>query len=582
MQIVYGVAIYLLLTTNTVAQSLPSPINNAQLDKIQSNYDKKYIQERQEQEEQERLRRLNLIERRRSKKGIKRKVKTLEKRKECFKFKTISLEDATVISKAEQAKILKDFYGSCITANNIDLLVKTVTNWYIEKGFVTSRVYIPKQNIKTGKFRLKVIEGRLERIKQNQDTWVDSLETYMAFPMSSGDLLNIRDVKQGLDKLNSLASNNATSKMLAGLHDGYTILQITNQKQKPFRTYLGVDNTILEKVKVNSRLEYDNLFYLDDALQLRCSSYVVHDKTENINYGASFSIPFGYWFLSLSSNLSHSLTYITLSDVPYEYRNLTNNEAITLSYILFKGRTASFTLNTSLAYQDRETFFAGELLEVSSRSNANLSFGFDFSNKYSRGFYSIGFSAKYGLTGLFNVTEPINGDDVPIGYPKTRFSKYNVNGSICYYFSFWGLKYCSNGTLQLSKYTLFAEEQISVGGRYSVRGFNQGGIIGDSGFYIKNDLSIPILQGDSWWNKLLMPSLFIGLDFGFADKKGGSLLNGDYDRAWLAGFAFGVKSSAEYGTFSLTAAVPIAQPKSIYYIEGDNFEIYADLTVRLW
>ncbi len=105
---------------------------------------------------------------------------------------------------------------------------------------------------------------------------------------------------------------------------------------------------------------------------------------------------------------------------------------------------------------------------------------------------------------------------------------------------------------------------------------------GDNGFYIKSELSMPILQGTSWWNKFFMPSLFLGLDFGFANRRGDSDINGDYDNAWLGGFAFGLKSNSELATFSLTAAIPVFQPKSIYYIEGHNFELYADLTIRLW
>lgn len=48
--------------------------------------------------------------------------------------------------------------GSCLSANDINQLVTNVQNRIIEKGYVTTRVLVEKQNLKSGNLFLTLIE----------------------------------------------------------------------------------------------------------------------------------------------------------------------------------------------------------------------------------------------------------------------------------------------------------------------------------------------------------------------------------------------------------------------------------------
>lgn len=54
--------------------------------------------------------------------------------------------------------------GSCLSANDINQLVTNFQNRIIEKGYVTTRVLVENQNLKSGNLFLTLIPGRIDRI----------------------------------------------------------------------------------------------------------------------------------------------------------------------------------------------------------------------------------------------------------------------------------------------------------------------------------------------------------------------------------------------------------------------------------
>lgn len=64
----------------------------------------------------------------------------------------------------------------------INKLMRDVTNYYVDKGYVTARVAIPQQDMKSGNLQILVIEGTIEDIILNENTWRDKAQVNMAFP----------------------------------------------------------------------------------------------------------------------------------------------------------------------------------------------------------------------------------------------------------------------------------------------------------------------------------------------------------------------------------------------------------------
>ncbi len=102
--------------------------------------------------------------------------------------------------------------GRCLGVNGLNQALDLVQNKIIADGYVTTRVLLPQQNIASGTVRVRVIPGRVDQIKFNEGT-SKRAHLWNALPMKSGELLNIRDMEQGLENFKRVPTVEADFKI---------------------------------------------------------------------------------------------------------------------------------------------------------------------------------------------------------------------------------------------------------------------------------------------------------------------------------------------------------------------------------
>ena len=133
----------------------------------------------------------------------------------CFNITEIELKGADNLFLFEKEALVTPYLNRCLTANHIDELRVSIDRFYIEKGWILSRSYLlPNQNLKSGKLIFKVLEGHLDNIKLNNNSLSDRMQISTAFPYMVGEVLYIRDIEQGLEQMNRLASNKAKMNII--------------------------------------------------------------------------------------------------------------------------------------------------------------------------------------------------------------------------------------------------------------------------------------------------------------------------------------------------------------------------------
>ncbi|MHA4875143.1 POTRA domain-containing protein, partial [Enterococcus faecium] len=75
--------------------------------------------------------------------------------------------------------------------------------WYLSEGYITSRAFLPEQDLASGILTLGILEGRVENIVI--DGKPDPM-TLTLFPNLAGEILNLRDLEQGVEQLSRLRS----------------------------------------------------------------------------------------------------------------------------------------------------------------------------------------------------------------------------------------------------------------------------------------------------------------------------------------------------------------------------------------
>lgn len=83
----------------------------------------------------------------------------------CFVINDITLKGADSISHGERERLLKPYLAQCLGVSQLNELLKAITSYYIDKGLVTSRAYLPQQDLSKGHLQVLVVEGKLESFK---------------------------------------------------------------------------------------------------------------------------------------------------------------------------------------------------------------------------------------------------------------------------------------------------------------------------------------------------------------------------------------------------------------------------------
>jgi hemolysin activation/secretion protein len=226
----------------------------------------------------------------------------------CFTVRRIEFEGAPADWLPWLQPAANRLSGQCLDINAINQLVASLTDLLVERGFVTSRVYVPEQNLQSGVLRLVVIPGRVQSILLPDGT--SDLSLRAAFPVHPGDILNLRDLEQGLEQLGRPSSQQATMELLPGDAPGESIVRVKRIRTRPVHLLLSEDNSgqmATGKNQLTGQVNADNVIGINDVLtvsQSQDADEVAHPRSKSQSF--SWLLPWGKWsgYLSFSTRPS--------------------------------------------------------------------------------------------------------------------------------------------------------------------------------------------------------------------------------------------------------------------------------------
>ena len=135
--------------------------------------------------------------------------------------------------------IARDYEGRELSLKEINEAVGKMNHELMQRGFSTSRVVIPEQNLSEGTLRLVLQIGRIHAVRFAEDS--DTLYTYNLFPFREGDVLNVRDIEQGIEQAKRLPSQDISVQLLPSDQPQRTDVVLTHGKTREefLRHHLG-------------------------------------------------------------------------------------------------------------------------------------------------------------------------------------------------------------------------------------------------------------------------------------------------------------------------------------------------------
>jgi len=483
----------------------------------------------------------------------------------CMQIDTITFKGAALLSESAKTRLIKPYAGRCLSMRNIKDLIRDITNYYVAEGYVTTRAYVAPQDLSKHTLEITVVEGTIEGIKLNDGSPANQLRVSAAFPGLTGKPLNLRDIEQGLDQLNRLPSSNAKMEIVPGTEPGTSSIVITDQQAKTWRARTSVDNSGQKSTGVNQytvSLDKDNLIGVNDLLTFNWSAdadtLVDFERHQGESSSFYYSVPLGYWTVTGSASFFDYHTYLTGNGVKYLSTGNTTNYTLDVSRVLRRDADGKTTGGVAFTTKKINNFLEGERLKASSYDLSILKSNLDHDQRLLGGVFNLGVEYNLGLPVLDAPADKTG----KLTAPKHEFYKFIFSGGYTRPFAVLkhDFSFSTRGQVQWTPDTLYNSERLSLGSRYTVRGFQQDSLSGDSGGYVRNELSTPVLPADKqpdWLTKTIgAPETYLGYDAGFIHRDKSDA----YERGTLQGLALGMRASSEHFGTDLCLSRPLDAP----------------------
>ena len=456
-------------------------------------------------------------------------------------------------------KIARKHEQKHVTVSDITNIRNAFQRKLLDKGFVTSQVYIPEQNLNAGTLQFMVMPGRVEDIRYSTSSAHGPWRT--AFSVRPGDILNIRDVEQGLEQMKRVSSQSVTMQLLPGTSVGTSIIELSIKQDKPVHGSISIDNSGLESTGVyqgSFTTSFDQVFRANDTFTMSLSGdlsgagSIKGTRAASLNY----VIPHGKDTFSLS--FSKSIYHQTIQSNPYDftYSGKSTTMKAKWNHVWSRTQREKRAFDISISTRHNHRFVNDMEIPVQALRTTSMEFGVS-NRKYigNATLYSrLGFQWGIGALGA----QPEHKASVAMGGPTSRYHMWLVD--VDYRKPFiMGHRPASftssfHGQWVQGGKRVYSVDTINIGNRYSIYGFDgEYTLIGDSGWYVRNEVSSVIPR--------LNTEVYLGLDVGAVYGKSTEALVGKT----IAGTALGVRGNYASGLlFDAFVSTPLYKPQGYH------------------
>ena len=456
-------------------------------------------------------------------------------------------------------KIARKHEQKHVTVSDITNIRNAFQRKLLDKGFVTSQVYIPEQNLNAGTLQFMVMPGRVEDIRYSDSSAHGPWRT--AFPVRPGDILNIRDVEQGLEQMKRVSSQSITMKLLPGTSVGTSIIELSIKQDKPVHGSISFDNSGLESTGVyqgSFTSSFDQVFRANDTFTMSLSGDLSGSGSIKGTRAASLNYVIPHGKDTFSVSFSKSRYHQTIQSNPYDftYSGKSTTMKAKWNHVLSRTQREKRAFDISISTRHNHRFINDMEIPVQALRTTSMEFGVS-NRKYigNATLYSrLGFQWGIGALGA----QPEHKASVAMGGPTSRYHMWLVD--VDYRKPFiMGHRPASftssfHGQWVQGGKRLYSVDTINIGNRYSIYGFDgEYTLMGDSGWYVRNEVSSVIPR--------LNTELYLGLDVGAVYGKSTEALVGKT----IAGTALGVRGNYASGLlFDAFVSTPLYKPQGYH------------------
>lgn len=459
-----------------------------------------------------------------------------------FTLKEIRVTGATIFSPQDFVPLYQPFLEKKVTFADIESIIEKIKARYKAKGYLTTTVYLPEQDVKEGKIEIRVAEGKMGKLRIEGNKWFSTALIEKFFHVKKNEILNIKSLQRDILRLNKNSDLEVKTVISAGEEPQTSDLTLQIKDKFPWHIGFSQDNKgtrLVGKYRSALSLRSSNVSGLGDTIFIN-TLYSGRAFGESVSYtipvgtyGTKFGIDTTYFKMKLGKEYkSFDITGSTQIYTPYFSWELAlcedfeANANLGLDIKSIKKKTGD---NVTSSDQMRLPYFGIDLFHTNSFGGQT-----NFSPKFT-------FGTEHFL-GASKRNHPTASRDNTGG----RFFKYEQSLGYTQRIP-WETYLSVRSQFQIASRTLASSEQFQLGGANSVRGYPEGDYLADFGGSLNLDWVFPLYFIPREW-KLAYSDTALRYQIEpvlFADVGGGKLkkvLPGERHDKFLVGIGGGLRA----------------------------------------
>ncbi len=404
----------------------------------------------------------------------------------------------TAFSDKEIAKVTAPFRNRTLLTEDLERLRLALTLLYINKGYLTSGAIIPDQDVTSGVITVQIIEGKLTRIDVEGNRWFSSSYLRDRLSLGSRTPVTLDPLQEQLQLLQQdRRIERVNAELRPGDQRGDSVLNVRVADRNPFHASMEVNNyqtPLVGEIRGIGTLVDDNLTGHGDPLSL---SYGQSSGAFPI-VDASYALPFNRYGTTFSPY--YRRYDFKLIEPPFGPLNIkTNTEIIGMSLRqpIYKTVTDEVALSIIGEHLFTQSFLFGNVpfdffpgFQNGAATVSALRFAQDWTHRTLDTVLAVRSRFSVGLN-VLGATINANPDT-----PDGQFFSWLGQAQAIKQFGeeLLGMQLLGRMDLQLTNSPLFPLEQVSLGGRYTVRGYREVTILRDNSFIASVEPRFPLVR----------------------------------------------------------------------------------------
>jgi hemolysin activation/secretion protein len=447
--------------------------------------------------------------------------------------------------------------GRCLGTEGVNIVLSRLQQDVIARGYVTTRVLAGAQDLTRGTLTLTLIPGRIGTIRFEGDTAPTSLRS--ALPARPDDLLNLRDIEQGLENLKRVPTAEADIRIApsdaSGARPGDSDLVVQYTQPQRLRATLSLDDSGTDatgKTQAGATVAWDNPLGLNDLFYVSANHNVDSHLFNNPAKGTEgqvvhYSVPFGHWLLGLTASQNDYHQRVAGLTQDYVYGGRSNNAEARLSRLVYRDQHRKTTLSLRGFRRSSRNTIDDTEIEVQRRVVGGWELGLNHREFIGPATLDGNLAYRRG-TGAFGAT---SAPEEAFGEGTSRMKLFSADLSLGLPFELGGqkLRYAGLWRAQWNRTPLTPQDRFAIGGRFTVRGFDgESSLMADRGWLVRNDIGIALGASGA--------ELYAGIDHGEV----GGRLAGELVGQRLTGGVIGLRGAYRQLNYDFFVGAPIRKP----------------------